>query len=447
MAISATAQRGGRPRPAAENIPETNPYSSPDDVAAGRKVYAGRCGHCHGQAGEGGRGAALTGRLRHSTSDREIFLIIRNGIPGTEMPATRLPDLDVWRMTAYVKQLSRQGLDAPAPSGDAVAGAIVYRKQSCAQCHVIRGQGGDLGPDLTDIGARRPARHLRESLVQPGADIPIEYRTVEVALPSGKTISGIHLNEDEYSVHMRDLAGNLQSFLKKEVRDVRLPRQSVMPAYASLSPADIDNLVAYLHSLRPGAAQMWNFDRLENIGGHPTTVAGSPKVVDTPIGTAVEFDGVDDALFVEHHPLAGAAAFTYEAVFRPDGGQTEQRWLHLSEQDSENRMLFEIRVAGGDWFLDSYVQSGAASATLMNRKHLHPLGAWYHVATVYDGKEIRNYVNGVREGVAKLEFSPHRAGRTSIGVRLNKVYYFKGAVHMARFTPRALAPEEFARPK
>jgi hypothetical protein len=152
---------------------------------------------------------------------------------------------------------------------------------------------------------------------------------------------------------------------------------------------------------------------------------------------------VDDALFIDNHPLAGAETFTWEAIFRPDGGQTEQRWFHLSEKGSENRMLFEIRVVGDKWFLDSFNQHGTQGKALMNREALHPLGAWYHVASVYDGKEFRNYVNGVQEGSAAVSFTPHGPGRTSVGVRINKVFYFKGAVHSARFTPKALSPSEF----
>ena len=192
------------------------------------------------------------------------------------------------------------------------------------------------------------------------------------------------------------------------------------------------------------------FDRLENIGGNHTTVSGTPKIIGSPVGKAVEFDGKQDALFIDNHPLAGAATFTFEAVFRPDGGEREQRWFHLSEQDPRtgadtgNRMLFEIRVTGDQWFLDSYNQSGAESKALMNRGAFHPLGAWYHVASVYDGKEFRNYVNGVQEGAASLYLAPHGPGHASIGVRINRVFYFKGAVHMARFTRRALAPSEFS---
>jgi hypothetical protein len=79
----------------------------------------------------------------------------------------------------------------------------------------------------------------------------------------------------------------------------------------------------------------------------------------------------------------------------------------------------------------------------MNRNALHPLGRWYHVASVYDGKEFRNYVNGIQEGSAELKLAPHGPGHTSVGVRINRVYYFKGAVHLARFTRRALSPSEF----
>lgn len=197
----------------------------------------------------------------------------------------------------------------------------------------------------------------------------------------------------------------------------------------------------------PGASNerpvVWTFDRLDRIGGYPTTVVGEPRVIDTPIGKAIEFDGVDDALFVDIHPLAGAKTFTWEAIFRPDGGNHEQRWFHLQETGSENRMLFEIRVVGDRWFLDSFNFSTSGSRALMNKDSLHPLGAWYSVAAVYDGRTFSNYVNGVPDGSAALELTPQGPGRSSIGVRINRVNYFKGAVHSARFTRRALTPAEF----
>jgi putative heme-binding domain-containing protein len=240
-----------QPRPTRADLPETNPYSSATDLEIGRRLYIGRCGHCHGQDGEGGRGAVLNAaRFRHGSSDRELFLIIRNGIPNTEMPgAFNLPDLEVWRMVGHIRQLSRQGASEPS-SGDATAGASVYEKSGCAACHTIDGKGGFLGPDLTGIGAKRAVRHLRESIVNPNGDIPLDYRSVSVTDRAGTTVSGIHLNEDEYSVHLRDVSGNLRSFMKSDIAQISLPRQSLMPPFVSRSGANLENLVAYLAGLQ-----------------------------------------------------------------------------------------------------------------------------------------------------------------------------------------------------
>jgi len=197
-------------------------------------------------------------------------------------------------------------------------------------------------------------------------------------------------------------------------------------------------------------ATVWVFDRLDRIGGFPTTVLGHPMIIKTPVGKAIQFNGVDDALFVENHPLAGMQTFTFEALFRPDvGGAPEQRWFHLAERDpqtgkdTDTRVLFEIRVIGDQWCLDAFVRTPRGNQALLDRSLLHPLGKWYRVAMVYDGAEFRSYVDGVLQGRAMVPFESQGPGHSSIGVRINKVDYFKGAVRQARFTPRALPPEEF----
>ena len=200
--------------------------------------------------------------------------------------------------------------------------------------------------------------------------------------------------------------------------------------------------------LVPAGAQtpgeLWRFDRIDRIGGHAAIVLGHPRVVETPQGKAVEFNGVDDALFLNVHPLAGARTFTWEVVFRPaTGGAAEQRFFHLQEEGTPTRMLFEIRVIGHQWCLDSFALSGTESKALIDRTRLHPLDRWYHAALVYDGRELRSYVDGVLEGSAELHLSPQQDGRTSIGTRIDKRDYFKGAVMLARMTRKALAPEEF----
>ena len=191
-------------------------------------------------------------------------------------------------------------------------------------------------------------------------------------------------------------------------------------------------------------SEVWKFDSITKLGGHAVTAEGHPRVIATPGGKAVEFGGVDDVLFLNVHPLAGVEAFTWEVIFRPDvGGAAEQRFFHFQENGTETRMLFEIRVIDGKWCLDSFAQSGTESKALMDRSKLHTLGAWHHAAAVYDGKQYRNYVDGVLQNSAELHLAPQGAGRTSVGTRINRKDYFKGAVLEARMTKRALSPEEF----
>jgi hypothetical protein len=194
-----------------------------------------------------------------------------------------------------------------------------------------------------------------------------------------------------------------------------------------------------------GAAEVsetWRFDSLSTIGGHSVKVEGSPRLADG----AVAFDGAHDALWFDVHPLAGAAEWTWEVIFRPDpGGAKEQRFFHLQENGADTRMLFEIRVEGGEWWLDSYAHSGSTGKALIDPTKRHPLGRWYAVAAVYDGREFRNYVDGVLQGRAEIALKPQGEGRTSVGVRITRVDYFRGAVREARFTRRALRNEEFLR--
>jgi hypothetical protein len=194
--------------------------------------------------------------------------------------------------------------------------------------------------------------------------------------------------------------------------------------------------------------EVWTLDRLDRIGGHTTKILGEPRVIDTPLGKAVEFDGVDDAIFVEVHPLAGAETFSWEVIFKPySDGRPEQRFFHMQENGTQTRLLLETRLIDGKWCLDSFANSGQKSQTLIDRKKLHPLDAWHHVAMVYDGREFRHYINGELQGAAEVQLAPQGKGRTSVGVRINLVDYFKGAIHQARMTRRALKVEEFLKLK
>lgn len=192
-------------------------------------------------------------------------------------------------------------------------------------------------------------------------------------------------------------------------------------------------------------AVTWQLDNLESIGGHAVTVSGNPRVIDTPAGKAIEFDGIDDGVFLEVHPLAGTGAFTVEVVFLPaSGGAPEQRFFHMQEAASESRVMFETRLVDNErWFLDTFIKSGDQDVVLYAEEHQHSLDAWQHAAIVVDGQSMRHYVNGQLELSEPLDYAPQHAGRTSLGVRLNRVHWFKGAIRTLRFTPRVLPPEDF----
>lgn len=189
---------------------------------------------------------------------------------------------------------------------------------------------------------------------------------------------------------------------------------------------------------------IWKIDSLKNIGGNALTVNGTPQITKAPGGKAMLFDGAKDGLLIETNPIAGARAFTVEAIFRPDaGGNKEQRWFHIQEATGDNRVLLEVRLIGDEWFLDTFIKSGERRLTLYAENFKHPLARWYHVALVFDGSEMRHYVDGREELSGALTIEPLMNGRVSIGMRMNRVQWFKGAVRAARFTPRALTPQEF----
>jgi len=194
-----------------------------------------------------------------------------------------------------------------------------------------------------------------------------------------------------------------------------------------------------------GEQLTWRIDNLVEIAGHRVTVLGDPLVIDTPRGKAVEFDGIDDGVFIDVHPLAGMSEFTVEVVFKPyKDGAPEQRFFHMQEDPSQERVMFETRLVDDDqWFLDTFIYSGEQKIPLYAIDNKHAVGSWYHAAIVVDGSSFKHFVNGELELSEAIQFEPQGAGRTSLGVRLNKVNWFKGAIRTARFTPRALTPEEF----
>src|SRR5688572_3821730 len=160
--------------------------------------------------------------------------------------------------------------------------------------------------------------------------------------------------------------------------------------------------------------QVWKFNNLRKVDGHPMRTQGAPQLAKSPRGKAVQFDGQRDMLFVDQHPLAGAKTFTSELIFRPDGGAFEQRLLHLESDESppvapgkgSTRMLFEIRVVEKSWYLDAFMVGAGYRVTMMAPEKLFPVGRWYHAAKTYDGQFFRSYVNGELQMEMATPYTP-----------------------------------------
>lgn len=225
---------------------------SSDDLARGKKLFEGHCALCHGITGTGGKGPALAQpSLRRAPDNARLFEVIRDGIRNTEMPgAWQLTDREVWQVAGHVRSLGRTAqISLP---GDPARGRALYDKSGCASCHIIHGAGSSLGPELSEIGARRNPDYLRESLLKPGSAVPEGFLIVRITTRDGKTIRGMRANEDTFTIQLRDTANRFHSFRKSDVTSIQKEfNESPMPSYESkFSAAELDDLVAYLAGLR-----------------------------------------------------------------------------------------------------------------------------------------------------------------------------------------------------
>ncbi|HTP34273.1 MAG TPA: c-type cytochrome [Candidatus Acidoferrales bacterium] len=232
---------------------EHNPYTSPANVARGKQLYGGHCAPCHGPAGEGGRGPNLARTaLPRAATEEALFTVIRDGLPGTEMPrGSALDDREIWQVAAFVRGLGQT--EAEELPGSPANGARLFRdKGGCLKCHAVGTEGGGLGPPLTEIGLRRSAAFLRSTLADPAAAAPPDFQMVDFETNDGRRVSGILIAEDTFSIQLRDLSERPLSFWKKDLSNLKRSRgKTPMPAYrGTFSDAELEDLVAYLVSLR-----------------------------------------------------------------------------------------------------------------------------------------------------------------------------------------------------
>lgn len=239
--------------------PPAKPDASPTDGAV---LFRQECVFCHGVGARGGvRGPDLTtGTWIHGGADADLARTIKEGIPGTAMPPHRLTDDEIAQIIAYLRTIQQP---VTPQAGDPRHGEMLFfANDRCSSCHMVRGRGGRLGPELTTIGSARPRAYLIESIRDPNRQIvenrlvpgpaTVNYDTVTAVTSDGATIVGVTMNEDTFSVQIMDRNERVHSFDKKSLRSFRHENRSLMPAYGPnvLSDSDLQDLLAYLQSLR-----------------------------------------------------------------------------------------------------------------------------------------------------------------------------------------------------
>jgi cytochrome c oxidase cbb3-type subunit III len=238
--------------------------STPEQQAAlaeGQALFRGLCSGCHGGAGRGGKGPDLTDdRWIHGGKDEDIVRVIREGVPKTTMKklGESLKKEQIDKLLLYVRSLARAPGEStwqPYLKGDAKAGRKLFfdekGKAQCYKCHTVNGEGGRIGPVLDRIANRRAHEFIMESILQPSKDIDPAYEAVQVVTRKGIVITGLRVNESNFSIQLREENGRFHSFLKNELESATPQKKSLMPDNMAevLTVKELHDLFAFLMTL------------------------------------------------------------------------------------------------------------------------------------------------------------------------------------------------------
>ena len=227
-------------------------HDTAKDIDDGGRVYRDTCANCHGPDGNEVAGIDLgRGVFRRASSDQDLIQIIRNGIPGTAMPATSFGEEQAAQVVAYLRSVAASKRSGSGVGMTDRGKAVFEGKGACTTCHRVNASGARLGPDLTNIGQLRRAVELEASLVNPGAEILAPNRTYRVVARDGVETRGRLLNLDSFTVQMLDTKEQLRSFEKARLRDYGFVDASPMPSYRDrLNAQELTDVISYLVSLK-----------------------------------------------------------------------------------------------------------------------------------------------------------------------------------------------------
>ena len=193
-----------------------------NNALQGKRIFARTCAACHGLDGSGGeRGPDLHRREMQLLSDKALLRLVQEGIPGTGMPGFR--SLGTSRIRAVVRHLRNlQGQGGAAELvGDPERGkALFLGRSECSQCHMLNGEGGFIGSDLSSYASAQSADEIRSAITDPNKNLDPRKRTVIVTTRDGRTQTGVARNEDNFSLQLQTMDGTFHFFTKSGLQSI-----------------------------------------------------------------------------------------------------------------------------------------------------------------------------------------------------------------------------------
>ncbi len=144
-------------------------------------------------------------------------------------------------------------VEADSGNRDFDRGKNLFTATLCSACHGMKGEGGGIGPDLTQLGTRFSAKDILKSIIFPDSTISDQYASKVFVLKNGRTVVGREMkaDNDNYFVSQNPFdPSSLKTVSKKDVVEIKNSLVSIMPGgmINSLNPDELKDLMAYLMS-------------------------------------------------------------------------------------------------------------------------------------------------------------------------------------------------------
>ena len=239
----------------------------------GAQIFGQNCAGCHGSDGKGtDKGPSIaTMQSVISLSNLNLVKIVHDGTAAGMPSFAQLGDPAITAVVAYLRTLQgmtpggpeRTNLPAGALKGNPATGRdLFFRQAQCSNCHMVAGEGGVLGPDLTIYARTHQPEAIRQSIVSPGAAPAAQERRrggfgfredgapgkdVEIVTKSGQKLTGVVHSENNLSIAMMTQDGRYH-FLERSNLASETTLKTLMPTDydTRLTNAWIDDIVAFL---------------------------------------------------------------------------------------------------------------------------------------------------------------------------------------------------------